>query len=90
MCGPYQVCTQRKYGRKHGRKKNHVTPANIDTDSSNSRTSDNENYSLSDDAINTKMPAVVRKKSSLMTKESDTVQIDVPVDSDGSGSVSLL
>ena len=67
-----------------------MTPANIDTDSSNSRTSDNENYSLSDDAINTKMPAVVRKKSSLMTKESDTVQIDVPVDSDGSGSVSLL
>ena len=67
-----------------------MTPTNIDTGSSNSRTSDDENSCLSDDVINMKMPAVVRKKSSLTTQESDTVQIDVPGDSDGSGSVSLL
>ncbi len=67
-----------------------MPPTNIDTSSSNSRTSDNENSSLSDDAINMKMPAVVRNESSLTTQESDTVQIDVPRDSDGSGSASLL
>ncbi len=35
-----------------------MTPTNIDTNSSNSCTSDNENCSLSDDATNMKMPAV--------------------------------
>ena len=60
-------------GEHMARKKNHVTPTNIDTDSSNSRTSDNENCSLSGDAPNMKMQAV-----------------DVPDDTDDSGSVSLL
>ena len=83
MCGLYQICTQRKYGRKHGRKKIHVTLTNAESGSSNSTSSDNENSSLSDEGMNMKMPAVARKKSSLTEQESDTVQIDIPGDSVG-------
>ena len=45
---------------------------------------------LRDDRVNMKMPAVVRKKSSLTTNVRDMVKIDVPEDSDGSGSASLF
>ena len=67
-----------------------MTPTNNDSSSSDSSTCNNEDSIPTDDEFNLKMPAVVRKKSSLTTKVSDTVRIDVPEDSDGSGSASLL
>ena len=67
-----------------------MTLTNNDSSSSDSLTCNNENSILTDNEFNMKMPAVVRKKSSLTTKVSDTVKIDVPEDSDGSGSASLL
>ena len=79
-----------KWKKKMEENKNHVTLTKIESGSSNSTSSDNENISLSDDGMNMKMRAVVRKKFSLTEQESDTVKIDVPRDSDGSGSVSLL
>ena len=71
-------------------KKNHVSLSNNDTSSSNSSTCDNENSNLFDDKLDVKMPAIASKKDFLMTKESDAVQIDVPEDSEDSGSASLL
>ena len=77
--------------KKHCRKKkNHVTLTYNDGSSSDSSTFNNENSILTDDEFNMKIPLVVRKKSSLTTNVRDMVKIDVPEDSDGSGSTSLL
>ena len=65
-------------------KKNHVSLSNNDTSSSDISTYDNENSNLFDDKLDVKMPAIASKKDSLMTKESDVVQINVPEDSDDS------
>ena len=67
-----------------------MTPTNNDSSSSDSSTCNNEDSILTDDEFNIKMPAVVRKKSSLTTKVSDAVRIDIPEDSDGSLSASLV
>ena len=80
----------KKVSKKNIVKKNYVTLTNNDSSNSDSSTCNNENSILFDSEFNMKMPSVVRKKSSLTTKVSDTVKIDVPEDSDGSGSVSLL
>ena len=71
-------------------KKNYVILTNKNGSSSDSSTCNNENSIFTDDEFNLKMPAVVRKKSSLTTEVSDAVKIDVPEDSGGSGSASLL
>ena len=65
-----------------------MTRTNIESSTSNDTSSDNEN---SNDELNMKMLAVVRKKFPLVEEQdSDTVDIDVPGDSDGTGSESLL
>ena len=84
MSGPYKVCTLKKTFKKKS------CDTNNDSSSSDSSTCNNENSILTDDEFNMKMPAVVRKKSSLITKVSDAVKIDLPEDSDGSESTSLL
>ena len=71
-------------------KKNHVSLSNNDTSSSNSSTCDNENSNLFDKELDVKMPAIASKNDSSMMKESDAVHINVPEDSDKSGSASLL
>ena len=90
MCGPYKVRTKKKFNENNDLKKNHVSPSNNDTSSSDSSTCDNENSDSFNGEVNVKMPANVMKRDSLTVKQSDTVQIDVPEDSDDSGSASLL
>ena len=90
MCGPYKVHTKKKMNENTDLKKNHVSSSNNDTSSSDSSTCDNANSDSFDGELDVKMPAIATKRNSLTVKQSDTVQIDVPEDSDESGSASLL
>ena len=70
---------------------NHVSLSNNDTSSSSdSSTCDNENSKMFDEDLDMKMPAIESKKKTSIMKQSDAVHMNVPEDSDDSGSASLL
>ena len=70
---------------------NHVSLSNNDTSSSSdSSTCDNENSKMFDEDLDMKIPAIESKKKTSTMKQSDAVHMNVPEDSDDSGSASLL